>query len=191
MRGAISLSSSRYFPIGKTGCVAAGLRQAVDIAGAYRILCLREHDRYGAAHLLQRPHARAAGGQDDVRRERDQFDRVAAKALGITGGPARVDLHVAPVGPAQVLQCLDKCYEASLPCGIVCGQSHENTDPPLPVVLLRTRRERPQCRQSRDSFNEDASSHCLPPSSGLRRLTMVQLQQGSAAGGMGSDCHFA
>jgi hypothetical protein len=38
--------------------------------------------------LEQRSHARAARSQDDVRRERDQFRRVAAKALGIAGGPA-------------------------------------------------------------------------------------------------------
>src|SRR5215475_2767159 len=118
MRGAISLSSSRYFPLVR-----------------YSIL-VKPVVLHGAARLEQRPHARAARGQDDVRGERDQFRRVAAKALGIAGGPARVDSHVAPVGPARLLQCLDKCYEAGLPCGIVCGQSHENTDPPHPVALL-------------------------------------------------------
>jgi hypothetical protein len=91
--------------------------------------------------LEQRTHACAARGQNDVRSEPDQFGRVAAKALGIAGGPACVDPHVATVGPTQLLQCLYKCYEAGLPCGIVCGQSHKNTDAPHPVWLLRPRRE--------------------------------------------------
>jgi hypothetical protein len=86
---------------------------------------------------------RATRGQDDVRSQRDQFRRVPTKALGIAGGPARVDPHVPPVGPAQLLQCLDKCYEPGLPCGIIRGQSHENTDPPHPIALLRANDERP------------------------------------------------
>jgi hypothetical protein len=97
--------------------------------------------------------------------ERDQFRRVAAKALGIAGGPARIDPHVASIGPAQLLQCLDECYEAGLPSGIVCGQSHENTDPPLPVALLRKRCERPNARTANEC-DELAPSHCRSPALG-------------------------
>jgi hypothetical protein len=62
----------------------------------------------------------------------------SARHVRFTRSPASVDPDVALVGPAQLLQCPDKCYEARLPCGIVCGQSLENTDPPLPIMLLRT-----------------------------------------------------
>ena len=58
------------FHIGKTGGVTARPRQAIDVARADRIVGLREHDRHGAGRLEQRPHACAARGQDDVRRER-------------------------------------------------------------------------------------------------------------------------
>src|SRR5262249_45099510 len=81
----------------------------------------------------------------------------------IAGGPVRVDSHVAPVGPARLLQCLDKCYEAGLPCGIVCGQSHENTDPPHPVALLCRRRERPRCRAA-EKRDEIAPLHSITSS---------------------------
>jgi hypothetical protein len=118
-------------------------------------------NRYGTARLLQRAHAGAARGQDDVRRERDQFRRIAAKALGIAGRPACVDPHVAPVGPAQLLQCLDKCYEAGLPCGIICGQSHENTDPPHPIALLRVRRQRPRRRGSNGNNFDELAPPCM------------------------------
>src|SRR6516162_340839 len=60
--------------------------------------------------------------------------------------------------PTQLLQCLDKCYEAGLPCEIVCSQSHENTDPPHPVALLRPRRERPR-RRAADQRDELAPFH--------------------------------
>ena len=38
----------------------------------------REHNRHATACLKQRRHARAAGGQDHIRRKRDQFSRISA-----------------------------------------------------------------------------------------------------------------
>ena len=61
MPGAISLSSSNHFraqcvfELDETGGVAARPRQAIDVAGADRIDGLHEHDRYGAARLLNGP----------------------------------------------------------------------------------------------------------------------------------------
>ena len=85
----------------ESGGVAARPRQAVDEAGAHWIDDDREHDRHGASRLEQRPHGRGALGQNDIRRERDQFRRVSAKVDGTGSGPARVDPHVAADGPAQ------------------------------------------------------------------------------------------
>ena len=125
--GAISLSSSSHFPLmlysnsHETGGVAARPRQAVDEAGADRIGDDREHDRHGAGRLQQRPHGRGAMGQDDVRRERDQFRRVPANLGGIGRGPAGVDPHVAADGPAQLRQPLQERPDAGLKFRIVRG----------------------------------------------------------------------
>src|SRR5262249_61572649 len=86
MRGAISLSSSRYFPL-----------------VPYSIL-VKPVVLHGAARLEQRPHARAARGQDDVRGERDQFRRVSATAVGIGRAPTVVSPPGATVRPAQLLK---------------------------------------------------------------------------------------
>ena len=82
---------------------------------------VREHDRHGAGRLQQRRHGRAASGQNDVRRERDQFRRVSANVVGIACGPAVVDPHVAAVGPAQLLQPLQERRDAGLRFRIVRG----------------------------------------------------------------------
>ena len=63
-------------------------------------------------------------------RERDQFRRVFANAVGIACAPAVIDPHVAAVGPAQLLQTLQERREAGLPFGIVRGEIHEHADPP-------------------------------------------------------------
>ncbi len=129
----------------KSGGVAARPRQGRDEASTDRIRCLREDDRYGSGRLQQQRHDLAASGQDDIWCEREQFRRVSANALGIARGPASVDLHVAAVDPAQLLQPLQECGEAGLPFHIVRGERHEHADAPHAVRWLRARRERP-CR---------------------------------------------
>ena len=52
------------------------------------------------------PYNRVRRANDDVRRERDQFCCVSAKAVGIARAPAVVDPHVAAGDPAQFLQPL-------------------------------------------------------------------------------------
>src|SRR3954463_15270024 len=81
-------SAQAEFGRGEPGRVAAWSREARDEAGADRIRRLREHDRHARARLLQRSHDRAAGGQDDIRRESEQFRRVAAGEVGDAGTPA-------------------------------------------------------------------------------------------------------
>ena len=86
----------------------------------------------------------AASSQDDVGRERDQFRRVSANAVGIALGIAGVDPHVAAFGPAQLPQHLQERFEACLPFWIVRGQVREHADPPHPLRLLRARGEGPR-----------------------------------------------
>jgi len=72
---------------------------------------------------------------------------MAANAVGVSGGPTGVDLHVATDRPARLLQPLRKRRDAGLHYRIVRGQRHEHANAPHPLRLLRTRRERPHgCR---------------------------------------------
>src|SRR5262249_53695425 len=129
-----------------------------------RIWRLREYNRNRAGRLQQRWYDCAATSKDDVRRERDQFRRIPANALGIAGGPAIVNLHVAAVGPAQFLQPLHERSEACLPFRIAgCGR-HEPADAPLPVGLLRARRERPRNRRAAEQRDELAPLHSITSS---------------------------
>ncbi len=155
------------FEQAETSGVAARPRQALDDSQ-------RRPDRLiatntigiGAVGLQQLPQAPAASGQDDVGRERDQFRHAFANALGIARGPAVVDPHVAPIGPAQLLRA-----PARMPRGGTCpsassaSQVHEHADAPHPLALLRPRRERPRRRaaEQRDElapFCMTRKEHC-------------------------------
>jgi len=127
----------------ETGGIAAWSGKALDETGTDRIGDKWEHDRHGAGRLQQRSNRRSAMGQDDVRRERNQFRRVSANVLDICRGPADIDPHVAADGPAQESQHLKERADAGLMFRIVrsCGQKHADS----PHALgLRARRERPR-----------------------------------------------
>jgi hypothetical protein len=98
--------SEAVFKLGKAGDVAAGPGQALDEARADRVDALREHDRDGAGRLHHRYQGEVAGREDDVGRERDQFRRVFATAVGIICTPAIVDPQVTTIGPTQRLERL-------------------------------------------------------------------------------------
>ena len=146
----------------ETGGVAAGPRQARNQAAADRISG-HEHDRHGAARLLQSADRGAGCGQDDVGRERDQLRRVA-DGVGVAGGLAVVDAHIAADRPAQFLQPLRKGCDATPRCRIVGGSRHERADPPHAIGSLRARRDRPSGRRTGEHCDEFASFHrrCPP-----------------------------
>ena len=73
--------------------------------------------------------------------------------------PADVDPYVATVGPAQLLQPLQKRCEADLALRIVRGRIHEHADAPHPLALLRARRERPCGRRAAEQRDELAPLH--------------------------------
>jgi hypothetical protein len=91
------------FGSGKAGGVAARARQASDDARADCIGDHYEHGRHGARGLLHGQDARCGGRQDDIRRERDYFHCVSAKAISITRGPSHVDVDIAANCPARLL----------------------------------------------------------------------------------------
>src|SRR5262245_28473465 len=105
----------------KSGGIAARPRQILDKAGTDRVDGDREHNRDGTGQSQQRPHGCAAGSQNDVRCEGDQFRRISADALLIAGRPAVVDPYVAAVGPAGFPQPLQERRDAGLAHRIVPG----------------------------------------------------------------------
>ena len=78
---------------------------------------------------MQRRHSRARCGQNDIRRERDQFRREFAIEVGIASSPADVDSHVLTFSPTEFLQALPERRKASLTFRIIRSRTHEHTDP--------------------------------------------------------------
>ena len=150
-RGAISLSSSSHFPLmlnsNEVNPVAlppgrARLSTQPPPTGSIDV---HEHDRHGAARLLQRAHDRRHSGQDDIRRERNQFRRVSAKALEHRRRPsgsrsARCGRRSSPVACSP---CANAAMRACS-SGSLRAPGHQHADAPHPLGLLRARRERPR-----------------------------------------------
>ena len=107
--------------------------------------------------FVQRPNIRAARGQNDVRRESNQFRHHAANVVVIAANPAIVDLHVLLVGPAQLLQRLPKGGIASLNFHIGLHSTGKHGDAPHALALLRPRRERPPHRRAAEQLDELAA----------------------------------
>src|SRR5262249_34375156 len=120
-------------------------------------------DRHRGGSLQQRPHGRGAMGEDDVRRDRDQFRCVSANLGGIGRGPPSVDLHVAADGPAQLPQRLQERPDAGLIFRIVRGCGQEYADAPHPLALLRPCPERPHSSAAEKRY-ERAPSHSITSS---------------------------
>ena len=112
-----------------------------------------------AAHLPQWRQRGVPTGQNDVRREGDQFGCVFAYSLGDRRRPSDIDPNVAADRPARLLQPLLKRGDAGLRFAIVRGDGHEHADPPHAFGLLRPRRERPRCRRTAEQRDELAPSY--------------------------------
>src|SRR5262249_9504939 len=129
---------------------------------------LYEHDWYAAGGSQQRPHDRGAYGEDDFRRERNQFRRVGIAPPGIDCAQAVVDLQVTSDVPSQFPKSLQERGVAGEWLRVVRGQASEHADPPHPLALLRARRERPRDHRAAEQRDELASAHVghlgvLPP----------------------------
>src|SRR5581483_8743328 len=99
------------FKIRKAGRVAARFRETFNKPAADGVSDLNENNGDGVGCPLERPDMRAAGGQYDVRSECDELGRILARALGIAPGPAIIDPEIAPAGPTELLQALNKRIE--------------------------------------------------------------------------------
>ena len=79
-------------------------------------------------------------------------------------GVAGVDLQVAALAPAQLLQGLCERRETRMSLRIV--PSTEHADAPHPLWLLRARSERPRCRASEQ--RDESRRSRKPQGSGVR-----------------------
>src|SRR5262245_45842838 len=95
--------------------------------------------------------------QHDVGLHSDEFACIEAGTIGIAASPTKLDVHVAAVGPPQLLQPLLQCGDATLSLWIALGEDGEHADPPHAVRLLRARRERPSNRRAADERDEIAA----------------------------------
>src|SRR5262249_46819276 len=150
----------------EAGSVATGSRKALDIAGTDRIGNDHEYDRHGTGRLEERSRGRASTSEDDVGRKRDQFRHVSTYLGGIARGPADVNVQVAVLYPAPLLQPLKECRVACLGRRIVVGRDH--ADVPQALALLRARRERP-CRRTAQCRKEAAAFHSITSSARASR----------------------
>ena len=148
------------FELDKAGRIAARPRQALNKAVADRIDSLGEHDRHGAARLLQRPRGPADAGQDHVRAKRDQFHRIPAQARVVAHAPAGVDPHVAADRPTRFLQPLQECGKAGLGFRFVGCRVHEHAD--TAYALLGARDERRRDGRTTEKRHELPPPHTAP-----------------------------
>ena len=98
-------------------------------------------DRHGAIETPQRRHAQSATRKNDVGR-RDQLRCTFLLKVRVILAPTNIDLDIAALAPAQLLQTLFECLNSSLTLGIRCGPVHQHADATYTIGLLRTRRER-------------------------------------------------
>src|SRR5262245_26803926 len=139
-------SADAIFEKHEPGGVAARPRQALDETAGDWIGNDREHDRYGAGHLQQRPYGRRARCQNDVRRERGQLCRIFANPGDTAWTPSDVKPYVAAINPTELLQCLPECADPRLIARIVRGCIQEHGDTPNALGLLSAGRKRKRCR---------------------------------------------
>jgi hypothetical protein len=78
---------------------------------------------------------------------------VSPYTAGIGASKAGLDLGVAAICPAQLLECLLKRRHSGLSFPIV-GTANQHADPPHPLRLLLARRERPRGSRAADQRDE-------------------------------------
>src|SRR5262249_26794776 len=100
--------------------------------------------------------------------ERNQLRRKFAGPLNVAQGPPIINLHIAAVRPAELLQRLLKRRTTRSRFWIVLGDIREHADAPNPVGLLRARRERPGHRAA-EQRDERAALHSITSSARASR----------------------
>src|SRR5262245_39111064 len=148
--------------IGKSGGIAARPCQTINEASAHRIRHGYEHNRHGAAYVLQCAHGLAAIGQNDVD-ERDQFGRVLTKVAGLASTRTEFGPHIFPFGPTKLSQSQNEGRLARLHFRIVDADGgSENADAAHP--FLRPRHHHWHRRRAAEQRDELAPPHSITSS---------------------------
>src|SRR5262249_4015823 len=87
-------------------------------------------------------------GQDNFRRQCDQFRRVSAYVLGFAAAPTGVDAHIAADDPTRLRKCLLEGPDPGLKVRIVRSGRQQHADAPHALALLGLRNERPRGRDA-------------------------------------------
>ena len=190
------MSSSSHFALMlysktvKPVALPPGRARLFNVAAAHRVGGIHEDDRYRAGQLQQGSKGNRGGGQNGVRRERNQFRRIFTIVAEIAGGPADVHLDIASDDPALIPQALLKRGDAGDGFRIIRGQIHEYADAPHPLeLLLRARVSRPRSGRASEQRDELAAfypSHVKPKACTVK----VRFVRSLAALGFSPDCQL-
>src|SRR5262249_13304657 len=122
-------AGDHIFESDKARRIAAGLGETRYKTSGNRVEDLHEDDRYRPRLLQQRRQNGRAGGENDVRRERDQFCSIFADPHRVARGPTDVDLHVATLAPTELLKSLAKCCQPAQRLLVIVSPRQQHADP--------------------------------------------------------------
>ena len=179
-------STHAVFEIQEAGDIAAWVGHALYEAGTNRIWDIHEYNRDGASGLLQRRNCHTAYTYNYVRRERNQFRRVAAKVVVVAPKVPSFNLEIAANRPAQLLKCSGKDLASCFRLRIVRPKDFEYANDACALGRLCIRCNRPDRSAAKQRY-EGASPHGCPSSglgpditTPLRRNARSALQQKNA-----------
>src|SRR5262249_9776285 len=145
----------------EAGQIPAGMREAFNEAQSDRIGGCDEDNRYFAGRLLYRIQGANPVDQDRVRPRAHQVRRARTNVIEVGAAPSHVDLEVAPIRPAELLQPSPKSRQPKLALQIVAGADQ---DADSPRALLPVRYQRPRRRRAADERDELAPPHSITSS---------------------------
>ena len=155
------LAKQRKVDEGKTGDVAAGVRQADDNALINGIVDYRKDDGDRARRLLHGFGAWRAVGDYDIRRKPYQLGCVLRETARIAPGPTHVNPEITAFRPSQFPQSRPQRRDAFLPKRIAFSVAHQHAEAPRPRPLLGSRTKRPNGRRAANKRDELAPSHSI------------------------------
>jgi hypothetical protein len=144
--------------------VAARPSQARNQAQVDRIGDVYKHDRQGLGRFFQHQRHLCGARHDHVRNKAHNLGRVGANTFGIDGRPTIVEMDVASFDPSQLLKPLAERGDPCLRYWIALSITHQYSDPPHPLGLLRARGERPCRRRAAEKREELAPPHSITSS---------------------------
>src|SRR5262249_50236589 len=117
-------------------------------------------------------------GQDNFRRQCDQFRCVSAYVLGFAAAPTGVDPYIAADDPTRLHECLLEGSDPSLKVRIVRSGRQQHADAPHALALLGVRRERPHGRTANERdeltpLHSITSSAMASTPAGIVRLSIL------------------